>query len=135
MGDEWTCGKGLAENAALPATLGTVMAAMAQVLELHTRALDLKDPNAANEREAYAKLVNEQRAVAAELEATANRMTGYRDLPMGPHDMTAMSDARSVAAFEAFAKSKDELLGLLQRTKKQDEKMLAAMRGATAGKR
>jgi len=129
MGDEQTCGKGLAENAALPAALGTVTAAMAQVLELHMRALDLGDPNAAEEREAYAKLVEEQRAVAAELQATANRMTGYRDLPMGRHDMTVMSDARTVDAFEKLVKTKQELLALLQRTKEQDEKMLAAMRG------
>ena len=130
MGDERTCGKGLAENAALPAALGAVIRAMAEVLELHTRALDLKDPNAAKEREAYAKLVNEQRAVAAELQATANRMTGYRDLPMASHDMTAMSDARSEAAFENFVTAKKELLALLQKTKEQDEKMLATMREA-----
>jgi len=93
-------------------------------------ALDLGDPNAAKEREAYAKLLEEQRAVAAELQATANRMTGYRDLPMGRHDMTVMSDARSVDAFEKLVETKQELLALLQRTKEQDEKMLATMRGA-----
>ena len=47
MGGERTCGKGLAENAALPAALGTVTAAMSQVLELHMRALDLGDADAA----------------------------------------------------------------------------------------
>jgi len=56
-------------------------------------------------------------------------MTGYRDLPMGRHDMTVMSDARTVDAFEKLVKTKQELLALLQRTKEQDEKMLAAMRG------
>src|SRR5438094_8012105 len=130
MGDEHTCGKGLAENAALPAALGAVTAAMAQVLELHRRALDLGDPNAAKEREAYAKLVEEQRVVAAELQATANRMSGYRDLPMGRHDMTVMSDARSVDAFEKLVKARQELLALLQRTKAPDEQMVAAMRVA-----
>jgi hypothetical protein len=125
-----TCGKGLAENAVLPAALGRVTAAMAQVLELHMRALDLGDPNAAKEREAYAKLVEQQRVVAAELQAVANRMTGYGDLPMGGHDMAVMSDARSLAAFEGFVQARQELLALLQSTKEQDEKMLAAMRGA-----
>jgi hypothetical protein len=130
VGNGQTCGKGLAENAALPAALGTVTAAMAQILELHMRALDLGDPDAAKEREAYAKLVEQQRVVAAELQAIANRMTGYRDLPMGRHDLAVMSDARSLAAFEKFVQTRQELLALLQSTKAQDEKMLAAMRGA-----
>jgi hypothetical protein len=41
-----------------------------------------------------------------------------------------MSDARSVDAFEELVKTKQELLALLRRTKEQDEKMLASMRGA-----
>jgi len=41
-----------------------------------------------------------------------------------------MSDARSVDAFEKLVKARQELLALLQRTKEQDEKMLATMRGA-----
>ena len=130
MDNGQTCGKGLAENAALPAALGTVTAAMSQVLELHMRALDLGDPDAAKEREAYAKLVEQQRVVAAELQAIANRMTGYRDLPMGRHDLAVMSDARSLAAFEKFVQTRQELLALLQSTKAHDEKMLAAMRSA-----
>jgi hypothetical protein len=133
MGDEQSCGKGLAENAALPAALGAVTAAMAHVLELHMRALDLEDPNAAKEHEAYGKLVRDQRAAAAQLQTTARAMTGYRDLPMGQHDMAVMSDARSVAAFESFVQTKAELLALLQKTKEGDERMLAAMRGAAAG--
>jgi hypothetical protein len=130
MGDEQTCGKGLAENAALPAALGAVVGAMAQVLELHMRALDLEDPNAAKEREAYARLVHEQKAIAAELRSTSDRMAGERDLPMGRHDPRTMADAPAVCAFEKLVAAKQKLLALLQRSKDQDEKMLAAMRGA-----
>jgi hypothetical protein len=57
-------------------------------------------------------------------------MNGFRDLPMGRHDMTVMSDARSVDAFEKLVKTRQELLALLQRMTDQDEKMLATMRGA-----
>ena len=41
-----------------------------------------------------------------------------------------MSDARSLAAFEKFVQTRQELLALLQSTKAHDEKMLAAMRSA-----
>ena len=39
-------------------------------------------------------------------------MAGYRELPMGRHDLPTMSDARSVAAFEKFVKAKQELLAV-----------------------
>ena len=42
-GDRPTCGEGLAANAVLPAKLAELMAAQAEVLKRHTRALDLTD--------------------------------------------------------------------------------------------
>jgi hypothetical protein len=47
-----TCGKGLAENAVLPARLGAVTGALADVLEAHVKALDLDDENARAEHDA-----------------------------------------------------------------------------------
>jgi hypothetical protein len=40
-----TCGKGLAENSALPALMGKLLAAMVENLEAHMKALDLTDQN------------------------------------------------------------------------------------------
>ena len=68
MDDQQTCGKGLAQNASLPATLADLMDAMAGNLELHTKALDLTDDNARLELDAYQKLSTQLRNVAAMLE-------------------------------------------------------------------
>jgi hypothetical protein len=85
-----TCGQGLAEHSKLPAKLAELLAALAENLELHQRALDLTDPNSRAEHIAYQKLEHAFRKIATELGAAAKAMAGYRDLPMGKHDMTVI---------------------------------------------
>jgi len=126
-----TCGKGLAENAVLPARLGAVTNALADVLEAHIKALDLDDEHARSEHEAYTKLVDEHRDAAARLRAVAECMAGYRDLPMGVHDDRAMTGPEPVAAFEAFIAMKEELRALLQEQDRRDQQLLVQMREAT----
>ena len=123
-----TCGKGLAENSILPAKVGELIAAMAENLEAHMKALELKDVNSKQEYEAYKDLVREQREIAAKLAATAQEMEGYRDLPMGRHDEKAMTHSRVVDAFEKFVQHKRELLDLLEQSEERDDKLLEAMR-------
>jgi hypothetical protein len=123
-----TCGTGLAENAVLPEKLGAVAAGMADVLENHMQALDVTDPNAKAEHDAYTKLVSELRRVAAELRATADQMAGYRHLPMGRHDEQVMASADVLRTFEDFVKAKHELQALLERQVARDQEMLAQMR-------
>ena len=84
-GDRPTCGEGLAANAVLPAKLAELMAAQAEVLERHTRALDSTDAAARKEFDAYAKLERAHRDVASELANLAEEMASYRELPMGRH--------------------------------------------------
>jgi hypothetical protein len=113
--DRTTCGEGLAANAVLPAKLADLMAAQAEVLERHTRALDPTDVAAQNELDAYTKLERAHRDVAGELAELAEEMASYRDLPMGRHDMTVMTDPRGqVEAFRRFVAVERELLALLQ---------------------
>ena len=131
MEQQQTCGKGLAENAVLPARLGAVTSALADVLEAHVKALNLDDENARAEHEAYTKLVDENRDVAARLRAVAERMAGYRDLPLGVHDERAVTSAEPVAVFEAFVAMKRELLNLLQEQDRRDRQLLLQMREAT----
>jgi len=126
-----TCGKGLAENAVLPARLGAVTNALADVLEAHVKALDLDDEHARSEHEAYTKLVDEHRDASARLRAVAERMAGYRDLPMGVHDDRAMTGPEPVAAFEAFIAMKEELRALLQEQDRRDQQLLVKMREAS----
>ena len=132
MTDEPTCGKGLAEHSALPRLMGELTAATAAVLEQHTRALDLADSIARQERDAYAALVSEFRDVSRRLTAVAKRMAGYRDLPMGRHDMRTMMDRDNVAAFQRYVRVEEELLGLLRSRLDVDHGMLAAMESRRA---
>ena len=130
MDEQPTCGKGLAEHSSLPAKLGELIDALADNLALHRKALDLRDENARKEDQAYRLLVAEQRAIAAQLEATARHMAGYRDLPMGAHDEQAMRKPELLAGFEVFVKIEQELLALLHAAVERDQQMLAGIRGA-----
>ena len=114
MVDEWTCGKGLARNAALPAKLGDLTEALAGMLEAHTRALDMTSEACGQEYDAYRRLAEDCRGVAPALHALASHMAGYRDLPMGPHDEAAMSGPQFRAAFERFVNAERELAALLE---------------------
>jgi hypothetical protein len=131
MVDQLTCGKGLAENSALPAKLGDLTESMAEILEIHMGALDLEDNDSRREHEAYRELVRDYRRIAAAFRETARRMTGYRDLPMGGHDTSVMSSPRAVEAFEKFVKLEQELLAMLQKRLEADRVMLSEMRGTS----
>lgn len=133
MENQPTCGKGLAEHSLLPVTLGELMASVAENLEVHMRALDLSDPYSRQEYDAYSGLAKEHRKIAAELQAIARQMAGYRDLPMGPHDPEAMSAPRVSETFEKFVKLEEELVALLQKKVEQDRGMLSQMSGAGGG--
>jgi hypothetical protein len=123
---DWpTCGEGIAANAALPAKLAELLAAQAEVLERHTRALDLSDAAAQQELAAYTRLVRLQRDVAGDLAGLAEAMTGYRNLPMGRHDMTVMTDPNGqMAAFQQFVAVERGLLALLQTKLEAEEQLL-----------
>jgi hypothetical protein len=120
-----TCGKGLATNAVLPAKLAELTAAMAEVLERHTKALDMTDPAAREEFGAYAALVQAHRRIADELAALAQQMAGYRDLPMGRHDEAVMADPEGQAeAFRRLVAIERELLSLLTAKVEEGEQLL-----------
>jgi hypothetical protein len=129
MDEPSTCGKGLAEHSALPAKLGELTAAMAENLERHQETPDVTDENARKEHHAYVKLAQEFRYIAIHLQATAEHMAGYRDLPMGRHDPRAMAAPAGFEAFAKFVRLEQELLALLRHAVERDQKMLTAMRG------
>jgi hypothetical protein len=127
MDDQPTCGKGLAANAVLPATIGELVAAMAKVLDMHQRALDPADENTMPEYQAYQALGLELRGIAAQLDASARRMASYRDLPMGRHDERKMSSREARAAFEEYVRVERALLSLLNDTIDGHQAMLGQM--------
>lgn len=128
MSEQQTCGKGLAENSALPAKLGELISALTGNLEAHRKALDLTDQNSQAEDEAYEKLLKELRQAAAQLSVTASEMAGYRDLPMGRHDPVALTQPGVREAFEQFLQRKRELMDLLKQTEERDQQLMEMMR-------
>ena len=96
--DRPTYGEGLAANAVLPAKLAELLAARAEVLKRHTRALELTNAAAQKELDAYTSLERAHRDVASELADLAEEMASYRNLPMGRHDMTEMTDPKDERA-------------------------------------
>jgi hypothetical protein len=127
VADQASCGQGLAANAVLPAKLGELTAALAGVLDTHTKALDLDDEDARRERDAYLQLADEQRQTAAQLLATSEEMAGYQDLPVARHDPIVMASAEVADTFEKFVNVEHELLALLQGRVEQDRAMLLEM--------
>lgn len=119
-----TCGQGLAANARLPEAMGDLLGAMADVLADHRQALDLKDPDVRPERDAYARLVEDLRALATHTGSVARQMTAYRDLPMGAHDEARMSAPEAMAVFERFVTAERHLLQWLSSNVAAHEQML-----------
>jgi hypothetical protein len=133
MAEEQTCGRGLAEHAALPATLAEVTEAMADNLQLHMAALALDDPAALMEHGLYLRLVEEQRQAAGRLRLVGEEMAGARDLPMGAHDDQAMATPAVAEAFRRFVRARQELVGVLQAQLDGDQRMLAELDAPDAG--
>ena len=127
--DQPTCGKGLAEHAALPAKLGALITAMVDTLEAHQEAIDPTDDAGRRELHAYVTLAHEFRFIATALETTAARMVSYRDLPMARHDPEKMASPRLVASFTRFVTLEKEILALLGQAVERDAPMLDAMKG------
>jgi hypothetical protein len=128
--DETTCGKGLAANSWLPAKLAELTAALAAVLENHTRSIITSEENGKKEFDAYNGLVASFREIASRLDKAATQMVDCQDLPMAGHDMDALADPNGIGTFDDLVKRKRELVELLQKAVEEDQNMLAQMRGA-----
>jgi hypothetical protein len=135
MDDQQTCGQGLAQHSALTASLGELIASTARALEVHMKALDLSDANSKREFEAYRELASTHRRIAIELADTAHRMASYRDLPMGRHDMAAMTSPARRHDFAGFVEQDLALKLLLETRLVQDHAMLAMMSAPSGGRR
>jgi hypothetical protein len=127
MDEPSTCGQGLASRSDLPAKLGELLAALAQILEAHMRALDPADADARKELDAYATLSTAYRDVADRVSGIAVQMAEYRNLPIAAHDVGVLSDAVAHKAFERYIGREQELATLLQDQLHHDQTMLQQM--------
>ena len=128
MEEQPTCGSGLAHNSAVPAALAAVAAGMAQNLEVHMRALDPGDAAAAQEQGVYERVAHSLRSAAADLRAAAAEMASAADLPVGAHDVAALTTSDALGAFEGYVTAEDDLRRLLDARFADDEQMLTEIR-------
>jgi len=120
-----TRGRGLAANSVLPAKLGELLDAQAQVLERHIEAIDPSDPGADRETEAYARLSKRYRGIASDLRKQADDMLGCRDLPMPRHNVTVLTAPNGqMEAFRRFVSLEAELNELLESKIQSEQGML-----------
>ena len=124
MDEPRTCGKGLAERSALPARLSALTTAMADMLEQHQQTLDLTDDNARAEHTAYQLLADDYRNLTSQLRVTADRMAGYRDLPMARHHAHAMVEPEIRKAVANLVRGERDLAALLETWIEEDQAML-----------
>jgi len=124
MDEPRTCGEGLAQRSALPARVSALTAAMAEVLETHQQTLDLTDDNARAERIAYQQLANDYRRLTSQLRAAADRMLGYRDLPMARHHAHAMLAPEIRGALANLVQCERDLEAVLETWSEEDQAML-----------
>ena len=118
-----TCGNGLAERSALPARLSALTAAMADVLERHQQTLDLTDDNARAEQTANQQLARDYRSLTSQLRTTADRMVGYRDLPMARHHAEAMVAPEMREAVANLVERERDVAALLEMWIEEDQAM------------
>jgi hypothetical protein len=134
VADQPTCGQGLAQNAAVPSGLAAVAGGLARNLEVHMNALDLDDPPAAEEHTVYERVAALLRRAEGDLTTAAAEMGRARDLPMGRHDMAAMTSPEVLDAFERHVGAERALHAVLGERRAATAQMLEGMR-ATIGER
>jgi hypothetical protein len=126
--EEQTCGKGLAANAVIPERVAKLLEATANVLENHTRSLKEQGPKSNQELRAYERLAREHRSAAAQLSALAEAMKSYRDLPIVEHDMSALTDARSIDVLDTLVRAQQDVRAPLEERVAEYGEMLKTMR-------
>jgi hypothetical protein len=124
VADAPTCGRGLADHSRFPEMLAKVMDTTASTLEAHLLALDLSDPAAVEERDAYVDLVSAHRRISAELQALGHAMAGYANLPMARHNEEVLASERVVEPFIDLLAREEEIVALLHSRVEQHRRML-----------
>jgi hypothetical protein len=127
MADEPTCGQGLARHALLPQLIGELMESVADNLSAHLLALASSDANSQREKRVYDQLAASHREAAATLQAIGTEMAAQQNLPMGEHDVSAMSPSEASDALERVIRAETQLVAHLQRQLSEHQAILDAM--------
>jgi hypothetical protein len=124
MTAEPTCGQGLAEHATLPRLAGALLDAVADNRAAHLPGLIANDPDSQREKRVYEQLAARHRDVAARLDAIGEEMAGYQDLPLGAHDLNALSSPPVTEALARMIRAETELLALVTQQLEQHKAIL-----------
>jgi hypothetical protein len=119
-----TCGQGLAQHAALPRLVGALLDSVADNLVAHLSGLVSSDQDSRQERRAYESLAARHREIAAMLGALGDEMAGCRDMPMGAHDLDALSSPAVTKALARMVRVEAELAALVEDQLAQHRAML-----------
>jgi hypothetical protein len=130
MTEEPTCGQGLAEHAPLPRLFGALLDAVADNLDAHLPGLVANDPDTQREKRVYEQLAAQHRGVATRLCALGEEMAGCQDLPMGAHDLGALSSQPATEALARMIRAETDLLALLTQQLEQHRVILNGMSGS-----
>lgn len=124
MTDEPTCGQGLAQHAALPRLVGAVLDSVADNLVAHLPGLVSSDPDSRREKRVYEQLAERHREAAAMLDALGEEMAGHQDMPMGAHDLEALSSRPATEALARMVRAETELVALVEQQLAEHQAML-----------
>jgi hypothetical protein len=127
MADDPTCGQGLAQHAELPRLIGDVMSSVADILSAHLPSLVSGDELSRHERRVYEQLAGKHREAAEMLQTISTEMAGCYDMPMGEHDIQAMSPAHMTEALEAIVRAEATLATRLPDQLTEHQAMLDSM--------
>jgi hypothetical protein len=114
MTEQPTCGQGLAQHAAIPRLVGALLDSIADNLTAHLPGLVTTDEDSRREKRVYQQLAERHRQIAAMLDAIAEDMAGHEDLPMGAHDLDALSSTSTAEALARMIRVETELVALVE---------------------
>jgi hypothetical protein len=132
MPEAQTCGQGLAQHAELPLLVGELMGSVADNLNAHLPGLVSTDENSEHEKRVYEHLAARLREAAAMLHAIGTEMAGQRDMPMGEHDLEALSSGEVLDALERMTRVEAQLLARVQKALTEHQSILDGIRSDTS---
>ena len=128
MAEEPTCGQGLAQHAELPMLVGDLMGAVADNLGAHLPGRVASDEDSQHEKRVYENLMTRHREAAAMLRAIGAEMAGHREMPMGDHDLRALSSGDAVNALDGMIRVESQLISRVQQQLTEHRAILDAIR-------
>lgn len=114
MTSEPTCGEGLAQHAALPKLVGALLDSMADNLVAHLGSLVADDQDTQHEKRVYEGLAARHREVSGMLNAIGDEMAGCREMPMGAHDLDALSRPPVTEAMTRMIRAETDLVAFVE---------------------